>query len=141
MCLSFGTEALEQMLPASVHSQVALGSCGMSDAEGRQTACICGLPFLLQDFEEGCYLLCKTEVMQMTGKDIILTDKGNAVLQFLTGLFKPFVESYQILSKCLLHEEDYFSEKEYLVTARKFTRQLLDQGQSHLCGWQFLSWQ
>lgn len=47
MCLSFGTEALEQMLPASVHSQVALGSCGMSDAEGRQTACICGLPFLL----------------------------------------------------------------------------------------------
>lgn len=84
----------------------------------------------LRDFEEGCYLLCKTEVMQMTGKDIILTDKGNAVLQFLTGLFKPFVESYQILSKCLLHEEDYFSEKEYLVTARKFTRQLLDQDAS-----------
>lgn len=84
----------------------------------------------LRDFEEGCYLLCKTEVMQMTGKDITLTDKGNAVLQFLTGLFKPFVESYQILSKCLLHEEDYFSEKEYLVTARKFTRQLLDQDAS-----------
>lgn len=84
----------------------------------------------LRDFEEGCYLLCKTEVMQMTGKDIILTDKGNTVLQFLTGLFKPFVESYQILSKCLLHEEDYFSEKEYLVTARKFTRQLLDQDAS-----------
>ncbi|MCV4600335.1 hypothetical protein OFC63_30380, partial [Escherichia coli] len=35
-----------------------------------------------------------------------------------------------ILSKCLLHEEDYFSEKEYLVTARKFTRQLLDQDAS-----------
>lgn len=84
----------------------------------------------LRDFEEGCYLLCKTEAMQMTGKDIILTDKGNIVLQFLTGLFKPFVESYQILSRCLLHEEDYFSEKEYLVTARKFTRQLLDQDAS-----------
>lgn len=84
----------------------------------------------LRDFEEGCYLLCKTEAIQMTGKDIILTDKGNAVLQFLTGLVKPFVESYQLLSKCLLHEEDYFSEKEYLVTARKFTRQLLDQGAS-----------
>ncbi|GAB1293805.1 Dihydroxyacetone phosphate acyltransferase [Apodemus speciosus] len=84
----------------------------------------------LRDFEEGCYLLCKTEAIQMTGKDIILTDKGNAVLQFLTGLFKPFVESYQLLSKYLLHEEDYFSEKEYLVAARKFTRQLLDQGAS-----------
>ncbi|XP_052022601.1 dihydroxyacetone phosphate acyltransferase [Apodemus sylvaticus] len=84
----------------------------------------------LRDFEEGCYLLCKTEAIQMTGKDIILTDKGNAVLQFLTGLFKPFVESYQLLCKYLLHEEDYFSEKEYLVAARKFTRQLLDQGTS-----------
>ncbi|XP_028623567.1 dihydroxyacetone phosphate acyltransferase [Grammomys surdaster] len=84
----------------------------------------------LRDFEEGCYLLCKTEAMQMTGKDIILTDKGNAVLQFLTGLFKPFVESYQLLSKYLLREEDYFSEKEYLVAARKFARQLLDQGSS-----------
>lgn len=84
----------------------------------------------LRDFEEGCYLLCKTEAMQMTGKDVILTDSGNIVLQFLTGLFKPFVESYQILSRCLLHEEDYFSEKEYLVTARKFTRQLLDQDAS-----------
>lgn len=84
----------------------------------------------LRDFEEGCYLLCKTEAIQMTGKDIILTDKGNAILQFLTGLFKPFVESYQLLSKYLLHEEDYFSEKEYLVAARKFTRQLLDQGAS-----------
>lgn len=57
-------------------------------------------PFPLQDFEEGCYLLCKTEAVQMTGKDIILTDKGNAILQFLTGLFKPFVESYQVLKTC-----------------------------------------
>lgn len=38
--------------------------------------------------------------MQMAGKDIILTDKGTAVLQFLTSLFKPFVESYQVLKTC-----------------------------------------
>nr|BAE29873.1 unnamed protein product [Mus musculus] len=84
----------------------------------------------LRDFEEGCYLLCKAEAMQMAGKDIILTDKGTAVLQFLTSLFKPFVESYQLLCRYLLHEEDCFGEKEYLVAARKFTRQLLDQGSS-----------
>ncbi|XP_051057634.1 dihydroxyacetone phosphate acyltransferase isoform X2 [Phodopus roborovskii] len=85
----------------------------------------------LRDFEEGCYLLCKTEAIQMTGKDIIVTDKGNAVLEFLIGLFKPFVESYQILSKYLLHEEENcFTEKQYLVAARKFISQLLDQGAS-----------
>ena len=69
----------------------------MSAVEGAQTVYISGLLSPFQDFEEGCYLLCKTEAIQMTGKDIILTDKGNAVLQFLTGLFKPFVESYQVL--------------------------------------------
>lgn len=61
---------------------------------------ICGLLSPFQDFEEGCYLLCKAEAMQMAGKDIILTDKGTAVLQFLTSLFKPFVESYQVLKTC-----------------------------------------
>nr|XP_048306157.1 dihydroxyacetone phosphate acyltransferase isoform X3 [Myodes glareolus] len=85
----------------------------------------------LRDFEEGCYLLCKTEAIQMAGKDIIITDKGNAVLEFLIGLFKPFVDSYQILSKYLLHEEeDCFTERQYLVAARKFTSQLLDRGAS-----------
>ncbi|XP_075833787.1 dihydroxyacetone phosphate acyltransferase isoform X2 [Microtus pennsylvanicus] len=85
----------------------------------------------LRDFEEGCYLLCKTEAIQMAGKDIIITDKGSAVLEFLIGLFKPFVDSYQILSKYLLHEEeDCFTERQYLVAARKFTSQLLDRGAS-----------
>lgn len=32
----------------------------------------------------------------MAGKDIIITDKGSAVLEFLIGLFKPFVDSYQV---------------------------------------------
>lgn len=36
----------------------------------------------------------------MTGKDIIITDKGNAVLEFLVGLFQPFVESYQVCEVC-----------------------------------------
>ncbi|XP_051024540.1 dihydroxyacetone phosphate acyltransferase [Acomys russatus] len=84
----------------------------------------------LRDFEEGCQLLCKTEAMQMTGKDII-TDREDAVLQFLTGLFRPFVESYQILCKYLLdEEEDCFTERQYLVGARTFTSQLLDRGAS-----------
>ncbi|XP_004712263.1 dihydroxyacetone phosphate acyltransferase [Echinops telfairi] len=50
----------------------------------------------LKDFEEGCYLLCKCEVIQVTTKDILVTEKGHTVLEFLIGLFKPFVECYQV---------------------------------------------
>nr|XP_011769954.1 dihydroxyacetone phosphate acyltransferase isoform X1 [Macaca nemestrina] len=85
----------------------------------------------LKDFEEGCYLLCKSEAIQVTTKDILVTEKGNTVLEFLIGLFKPFVESYQIICKYLLsEEEDHFSEEQFLAAVRKFTSQLLDQGTS-----------
>ncbi|XP_030668552.1 dihydroxyacetone phosphate acyltransferase isoform X2 [Nomascus leucogenys] len=85
----------------------------------------------LKDFEEGCYLLCKSEAIQVTTKDILVTEKGNTVLEFLIGLFKPFVESYQIICKYLLsEEEDHFREEQYLAAVRKFTSQLLDQGTS-----------
>ncbi|OWK08024.1 GNPAT [Cervus elaphus hippelaphus] len=85
----------------------------------------------LKDFEEGCYLLCKSEAIQVMTRDILVTEKGNTVLEFLIGLFKPFVESYQIICKYLLNEEeDYFTEKQYFIRVRKFTSQLLDQGAS-----------
>lgn len=32
----------------------------------------------------------------MTTRDILVTEKGNTVLEFLIGLFKPFVECYQV---------------------------------------------
>ncbi|XP_045717328.1 dihydroxyacetone phosphate acyltransferase [Phyllostomus hastatus] len=85
----------------------------------------------LQDFEEGCYLLCKSESIQMTARDILVTEKGKTVLEFLIGLFKPFMECYQIICKYLLkEEEDHFTEKQYLARVRTFTSQLLDQGAS-----------
>ncbi|KAB0343286.1 hypothetical protein FD754_020212, partial [Muntiacus muntjak] len=84
----------------------------------------------LKEVEEGCYLLCKSEAIQVMTRDILVTGKGNTVLEFLIGLFKPFVESYQIICKYLLNEEDYFTEKQYFIRIRKFTSQLLDQGVS-----------
>ncbi|XP_006146044.1 dihydroxyacetone phosphate acyltransferase isoform X2 [Tupaia chinensis] len=85
----------------------------------------------LKDFEEGCYLLCKSETIQVTARDILIIEKGNTVLEFLVRLFNPFVECYQIICKYLLsEEEDYFTEKQYLAAVRKFTSQLLDQGAS-----------
>ncbi|XP_017512219.1 dihydroxyacetone phosphate acyltransferase isoform X2 [Manis javanica] len=84
----------------------------------------------LKDFEEGCYLLCKIETVQVTTRDILVTEKGNTVLEFLTGLFNPFMEGYMIICKYLLKEDDDFTEKQYLAGVRKFTSQLLDQGAS-----------
>ncbi|XP_012870175.1 PREDICTED: dihydroxyacetone phosphate acyltransferase isoform X1 [Dipodomys ordii] len=85
----------------------------------------------LRDFEEGCYLLCKSEAIQIFGKDILITKKGDAVLDFLVRLFKPFVECYQIICRYLLdEEEECFTEKQYLAAVRRFTNQLLDQGAS-----------
>lgn len=60
--------------------------------------CVSPSPF--QDFEEGSYLLCKIETIQVTTRDILITEKGNAVLEFLIGLFKPFVECYQVCKSC-----------------------------------------
>ncbi|XP_077024445.1 dihydroxyacetone phosphate acyltransferase isoform X2 [Tamandua tetradactyla] len=85
----------------------------------------------LKDFEEGCYLLCKNEAIQVTPRDILVAEKGNIVLEFLTGLFKPFVECYQIICKYLLNEDkDSFTEKKYLAGVRNFTSDLLHQGAS-----------
>ncbi|XP_004691193.2 PREDICTED: dihydroxyacetone phosphate acyltransferase [Condylura cristata] len=86
---------------------------------------------VLKDFEEGCYLLCKTETIQVMARDILVTEKGKSVLDFAVGLFRPFVECYQIICKYLLKEEEnYFTEKQYLAGVRKFTGLLLDQGAS-----------
>nr|KAF6279788.1 glyceronephosphate O-acyltransferase [Myotis myotis] len=85
----------------------------------------------VKDFEEGCYLLCKSETIQVTTKDIVVTEAGKPVFEFLIELFRPFVECYQIICKHLLEEEkDCFTEKEYLARVRTFTSQLLDQGAS-----------
>ncbi|XP_054432716.1 dihydroxyacetone phosphate acyltransferase [Pteronotus mesoamericanus] len=85
----------------------------------------------LQDFEEGCHLLCKSETIHVTTRDIVVTEKGKTVLEFLIGLFKPFMECYQVICKYLLkEEEDYFTEKQYLARVRTFTSQLLDEGAS-----------
>lgn len=83
---------------------------------------------MLKDYEEGCCLLCKIETIQITAKDILVTEKGKDVIEFLIGLFKPFLECYLIICKYILKEDDYFTEKQYFTEVRKFAYQLLDQG-------------
>lgn len=94
LCLGFSTlqpglweavvEPADILVPRAAASPSAwCGGCTLSFA-----------PF--QDFEEGCYLLCKTETIYVATGNILVTEKGDTVLEFLRGLFEPFVECYQV---------------------------------------------
>lgn len=94
LCLGFSTlqpalwdavvEPADILVPrAAAPPSASCGGCTVSFA-----------PF--QDFEEGCYLLCKTETIYVATGNILVTEKGDTVLEFLRGLFEPFVECYQV---------------------------------------------
>lgn len=94
LCLGFSTlqpalwdavvEPADILVPrAAASPSASCGGCTVSFA-----------PF--QDFEEGCYLLCKTETIYVATGNILVTEKGDTVLEFLRGLFEPFVECYQV---------------------------------------------
>lgn len=68
---------------AAASPSASCGGCIVSSA-----------PF--QDFEEGCYLLCKIETIYVATGNILVTEKADTVLEFLRGLFEPFVECYQV---------------------------------------------
>ncbi|XP_030052302.1 dihydroxyacetone phosphate acyltransferase isoform X2 [Microcaecilia unicolor] len=82
----------------------------------------------LKDFEEGCFLLTKCEVIQITPHEIV-TDRENAVVSFLAAMFKPFVESYQIICKYLSNDTtQVFTEKQFSSGVQNFVSQLLVTG-------------
>lgn len=73
--------------PGCMHRAARPRSAGLS---------VLSAPPTSQDFEEGCYLLCKSETIQVTTKDIVVTEEGKPVFEFLIELFRPFVECYQV---------------------------------------------
>uniref|UniRef100_A0A8D0G1J8 Dihydroxyacetone phosphate acyltransferase n=1 Tax=Sphenodon punctatus TaxID=8508 RepID=A0A8D0G1J8_SPHPU len=86
----------------------------------------------LKDFEEGCFLLTKCDAIQVTAQEILVTEKGSTIVSFLTAMFKPFVEGYQIIYRYLLKEtNEAFVEKQFLSGLGNFGFQLLAAGSSH----------
>ncbi|XP_028579805.2 dihydroxyacetone phosphate acyltransferase isoform X2 [Podarcis muralis] len=86
-----------------------------------------GIP--LKDFEEGCFLLTKCDAVQVTSQQVFITEKGNDIISFLTAMFKPFVEGYQIICKYLLKESnEAFMEKQFIFGVRSFASELLEAG-------------
>ncbi|NXC45470.1 GNPAT acyltransferase, partial [Penelope pileata] len=83
----------------------------------------------LKDFEEGCFLLTKCDAIQTTQQEIYPTDKGSVVLSFLSAMFRPFVEGYQLIFRYLSKEtKEAFTEKQFVSGVRNFVFQLLEKG-------------
>uniref|UniRef100_A0A671VTG2 Glyceronephosphate O-acyltransferase n=1 Tax=Sparus aurata TaxID=8175 RepID=A0A671VTG2_SPAAU len=50
----------------------------------------------VQDFEEACYLLVKTGALQVTQQELLVTERGQRTVAFLTSMLDPFLQGYQV---------------------------------------------
>ncbi|NXC59660.1 GNPAT acyltransferase, partial [Aleadryas rufinucha] len=83
----------------------------------------------LKDFEEGCFLLTKCDAIQTSQQEIYPTDKGSGTVSFLSAMFRPFVEGYQLIFRYLSKEmKEAFTEKQFIPGVRNFVFQLLEKG-------------
>ncbi|XP_041324372.1 dihydroxyacetone phosphate acyltransferase isoform X1 [Pyrgilauda ruficollis] len=83
----------------------------------------------LKDFEEGCFLLTKCDAIQTSQQEIYPTDKGSDTVSFLSAMFRPFVEGYQLIFRYLSKEmKEAFTEKQFIPGVRNFVFQLLEKG-------------
>ncbi|KAM9018278.1 dihydroxyacetone phosphate acyltransferase isoform 1-T1 [Ara ararauna] len=83
----------------------------------------------LKDFEEGCFLLTKCDAIQTNQQEIYPTNKGSVIVSFLSTMFRPFVEGYQLIFRYLSKEaKEAFTEKQFIPGVRNFVFQLLEKG-------------
>ncbi|KAM4693626.1 dihydroxyacetone phosphate acyltransferase [Discoglossus pictus] len=82
-----------------------------------------------KDFEEGCFLLSKCDIIHMAPHEIIMSEKGSSATTFLSRMFQPFLEGYQFACVYLTKEvPDKFTEKQYLTGLRSFISQRIIEG-------------
>ncbi|XP_063299433.1 dihydroxyacetone phosphate acyltransferase isoform X2 [Pelobates fuscus] len=82
-----------------------------------------------KDFEEGCFLLTKCDIIHLTPLEIIVTEKGANGALFLSRMFQPFLEGYQLACLYLAKEVfETFTEKQYVSGLRSFISQRIVGG-------------
>lgn len=75
----------------------------------------------VQDFEEACYLLVKTGVLQVTQQEVLVTERGHRTLAFLTSMLDPFLQGYQVVCRFLCEDAtETLTEKQFIPAVRKF---------------------
>lgn len=83
----------------------------------------------VQDFEEACYLLVKTGVVQVLEQDLLGTDGGQNTLSFLTAILQPFVQGYQLVCRYLCEEAgEGLTEKQFVPAFRSFSVKVILAG-------------
>ncbi|CAH2251127.1 dihydroxyacetone phosphate acyltransferase isoform X1 [Pelobates cultripes] len=82
-----------------------------------------------KDFEEGCFLLTKCDIINLTPLEIIIAEKGANGALFLSRMFQPFLEGYQLACLYLAKEVfETFTEKQYVSGLRSFISQRIVGG-------------
>lgn len=75
----------------------------------------------VQDFEEACFLLVKTGVLQLNQQEIVVTHTGHRTMGFLSRMLLPFIQGYQVACAFLCEEAtDALTEKEFILAVQKF---------------------
>ncbi|XP_028996263.1 dihydroxyacetone phosphate acyltransferase [Betta splendens] len=75
----------------------------------------------VQDFEEACYLLVKTGAVQVTQQEVVVTERGQRTVAFLTAMLEPFLQGYQVVCRFLCQEAaETLTEKHFIPLVRKF---------------------
>ncbi|XP_041831169.1 dihydroxyacetone phosphate acyltransferase [Melanotaenia boesemani] len=75
----------------------------------------------VQDFEEACYLLAKSKVLQINQQEILVTERGHRTLAFLSSMLDPFLQGYQVVCRFLCEETtEGLTEKQFVPAVQKF---------------------
>ncbi|KAJ8275150.1 hypothetical protein COCON_G00097750 [Conger conger] len=84
----------------------------------------------VQDFEEGCYLLLKCGAIQMLQQDLVVTERGQPIVSFLSGMLEPFLQGYQVVCRYFSEEaSEGLTEKQYIPAVRSFAiKHILSEG-------------
>ncbi|XP_012818567.1 dihydroxyacetone phosphate acyltransferase isoform X1 [Xenopus tropicalis] len=84
-----------------------------------------------KDFDEGCFMLTKCDIIHTTPSEIMITDKGTIAAFFLSKMFQPFLEGYKLAYTYLVGEvTNAFTEKQYISGVRSFISRLIVSGTS-----------
>ncbi|XP_075059568.1 dihydroxyacetone phosphate acyltransferase [Mixophyes fleayi] len=82
-----------------------------------------------KDFEEGCFLLSKYDVINVTPQEVVMTEKETSTAMFLLKMFQPFLECYQLAYMYLSEEvTESLTEKQYISGLRSFVTQRIIAG-------------
>lgn len=139
MCASYRN----QMVNTYVRPALVVLACKMASSSSRddvlRTFCFLRSLFSKEfiffpgfeekDFEEGSFLLSKCDIVHLTPLEIVITKNGESTAMFLSTMFQPFLEGYQLAFMQLAKEvTNNLTEKQYISGVRSFVTQRILAG-------------